>query len=119
MDTPLSVGLNELRKEVPQPTLIPVPLHMRGVCIELSTSLSVKGGLYLPLRRIDLIGVVFGVSDDNRPSPWVRACCRKMRQLKTSHRIDQSSLLPFGELTFRRGEHPVSPIERNLANQIE
>jgi hypothetical protein len=72
MDTALSIGLNELRKEVPQPTLISVPLHMRGG-IELSTGLSVKRGLYLPLRGIDLVGVVLGVSDDDRPSPWVRA----------------------------------------------
>jgi hypothetical protein len=119
MDTPLSVGLDKLRKEVPQPTLIPVPLHMRGVCIELSTSLSVKGGLYLPLRGIDLVGVVLGVSDDDRPSPWVRTRRRKMRQLKTSHRIDQSSLLPFGKLTVRRREHPIPPIQRNLTNKIK
>jgi hypothetical protein len=118
MDTALSIGLNELRKEVPQPTLISVPLHMRGG-IELSTGLSVKRGLNIPFRRIDLVGVVFGVSDDDRPSPRVRARRRKMRRLKTTHGIDKSSILPFGKLTVRRREHPIPPIQRNLTNKIK
>jgi hypothetical protein len=119
MDTPLSVGLNKLRQEMPQPTLIPVPLHMRGGGIERSTRLSVKRGLDLPLRGIDVVGIVFGVSDEDRPSPWFSARRREMRRLETSHGIDKSSFLPFGQLPIHRGEYPISPIEWDLTNEVK
>jgi hypothetical protein len=119
MNTPLSIRLHELREEMPQPTLTPMSLHMRGGVLELSTSLSVQRGLNLPLRGIDVVGIVFGVSDDDRPPPRLRSGRREMRRLKTGHGVDKRLRLHFGKLTLRRSEHPISPIERDLANKVE